>query len=72
MSAASRSLSEISEQAISVLLREIGFGDTLRFVQYLTGGFGNYTAEMRERIAEVTPEEIYEALKQGRTRNHSV
>ena len=36
-------LSEITQEAISILLREIGVINTVRFLNQFTGGYGNYT-----------------------------
>lgn len=66
MSATNRSAEETSERAISVLIREMGFADTVRFIQRLSGGFGNYTEERRERFKDVTLEDIYRDLARAR------
>jgi hypothetical protein len=61
-------LSEITEQAIEVLSREMGIVATLRFVNQFTTGYGNYTEEREALLGERTLDEI---LSEIRDRNGS-
>lgn len=38
-----RPLSEITREAVRILLRETGVINTVRFLNQFTGGYGNYT-----------------------------
>lgn len=48
-----RPLSEITEQAIAVLAREIGIVDTIRFINQFTSGYGDYTEERDALFGEI-------------------
>ncbi|MDZ4700921.1 MAG: hypothetical protein SH809_14525 [Rhodothermales bacterium] len=65
-----RSLQEITEQAIRVLVRELGAADAARFIGQFTTGYGDYTAERKELFKDVTIDhviqEIYAARKETR------
>jgi hypothetical protein len=58
MIATTKPLSEITQEAIAVLLREIGIINTVRFLNQFTGGFGNYTEERDALFGKLTMEEI--------------
>lgn len=64
MIATTKPLSEITQEAIAVLLREIGIVNTIRFLNQFTGGFGNYTEERDQLFSELTMEEILTAIDQ--------
>ncbi len=59
-------LSEITQEAIDILLREIGAVNTIRFLNQFTGGFGNYTEERDRLFEELTLDEIVMAIEQDR------
>ncbi len=59
-----RPLSEVTQEAIDVLLREIGVVNTVRFLNQFTGGFGNYTEERQLLFGELTLDEIITAIDQ--------
>lgn len=63
MSVSVRPITEITHQAISLLTREMGVADTLRFLSQFNAGSGNYTEERDSLIGELTLEEI---LARGR------
>jgi hypothetical protein len=50
MSVQTRTLAEITAEALRILYREIGIVNTIRFVGQFTTGYGNYTLE-RDRIS---------------------
>lgn len=68
MTVQTKPLSEITEQAIEVLSREMGIVATLRFVNQFTTGYGNYTEEREALLGERTLDEI---LSEIRDRNGS-
>jgi hypothetical protein len=61
-----RPLSDITREAIDVLLREIGAVNTVRFLNQFTGGFGNYTEERQALFGDLTIEEIVAGIEQDR------
>lgn len=71
MIAATRPLSEVTQEAINVLLREIGIVNTVRFLNQFTGGFGNYTEERQFLFGEMTMDEIVAAIEQDREERNS-
>ncbi len=56
-------LSEITQQAMSVLAKELGVANTLRFISQFTSGYGNYTEERRELYADMSLDDILNNLK---------
>ncbi len=66
MIATTKPLSEITQEAIDILLREIGAVNTIRFLNQFTGGFGNYTEERERLFEELTLDEIVMAIEQDR------
>ena len=59
-------LSEITERAMSVLARELGVANTLRFIGQFTSGYGNYTEERREQYADMSLDVILSEMKAAR------
>ena len=60
------SLYEINHRAISVLCRELGIANTLRFVRQFSTGYGDYTKEREELLEGKTLGDIMEEIKQMR------
>ncbi len=58
MSVAIRPITEITHQAITLLTREMGVADTLRFLSQFNTGMGNYTEERDALIGDLTLDEI--------------
>jgi hypothetical protein len=61
-------LAEVTQEAIRVLIQELGPVDTVRFVNQFTVGYGNYTEERRRLFAGMTLEEIVSEIKRGKER----
>ncbi len=59
-------LSEITQQAIDVLAKEIGIVDTVRFLNQFTTGYGDYTEEREALFKDLTLDEILSTMKKGR------
>ena len=57
-------LSEVTQQALAVLIKEIGVVNTVRFLNQFTTGYGDYTAERDTLFADLTLDELLAALKQ--------
>jgi hypothetical protein len=66
MKAQSKSLNEITREAIELLSREMGVANTLRFLNQFTTGYGNYTEEREKLFADVALDDILTAVKQTR------
>jgi hypothetical protein len=64
-------LGEITQQAIAVLMKEIGVVNTVRFLNQFTLGYGDYTAERDPLFADLTLDEAVAAIKQGPRDNAS-
>ena len=54
MSAEMRPLSEINQQATSILAREMGIADALRFLNQFSNGSGDYTAERENWLGSLS------------------
>jgi hypothetical protein len=64
MSVQTKPLSEITQQALTVLVKEMGVVNTVRFLNQFTMGYGDYTAERDALFANLTLDEILAAMKQ--------
>ena len=67
MKVATRPLSEITEHAITLLTREIGISDTIRFISQFSDGYGNYTEERDALFDEMSLEEIVKEIERSRS-----
>jgi hypothetical protein len=65
MSFQAKTLSEITNQAIEILSREIGITDTVRFLNQFTTGYGDYTQEREELFKDMTLDEMLSAIKKA-------
>jgi hypothetical protein len=61
-----RPLVEINQQAISLLYKELGTVDTVRFLRQFTQGYGNYTQEREAIFANKSLEDIVREIEQRR------
>lgn len=59
-------LAEITRAAIQVLYKEIGPVNTIRFLNQLTTGHGNYNAEREQLIGDMPLDQIVSEIKQAR------
>lgn len=69
MAVPARPLSEINEQAIRVLSKEMGPADTARFISQFTTGYGNYTEERRKLFEGLTLEEVAQEIRGSKREN---
>jgi hypothetical protein len=67
MTVALKPLSEITEQAITVLSREIGIANTIRFINQFTTGYGNYTEERQEIFGRMSLDDVLGQMDRPRT-----
>jgi hypothetical protein len=61
-----RPLIEINQQAISLLYKELGVIDAVRFLKQFTQGYGNYTQEREEMFANKSLEDIVNEIEKRR------
>jgi hypothetical protein len=60
-------LAEITQDALSVLCKEIGIVNTVRFISQFTVGYGNYTEERARLFADMTLDDIIDEIKRARS-----
>lgn len=63
MAVQARPLAEITREAIRVLCQEIGVVNTARFMSQFTVGYGNYTEERHELLADMSLDDIVSEMK---------
>ncbi len=68
MSMEIRPLSEINQQATSILAREMGIADALRFLNQFSNGSGDYTVEREKWLGSLSLEQITSEIKANRNR----
>lgn len=59
-------LTEINQQAIRVLYKELGVVDTVRFLKQFTVGFGDYMKDREVLFGSKTLDQIVNEIEQGR------
>ena len=64
---AERPLTELTQDAIHILYRELGVIETVRFLRQFTNGYGNYMAEREALLGQKSLDELLTAIKQRRT-----
>ena len=63
-------LTQITQEAIQILYREIGVVNTVRFLNQFTTGYGDYTTERDNLFADLTLDEIMGDIKTERAQKH--
>ena len=63
MNVQTKPLSEITQQALTLLAKELGLADTVRFLNQFTAGYGDYTRERDILFADLTLDELLSAIK---------
>jgi hypothetical protein len=63
MNVQTKPLSEITQQAIDLLFKEMGIVNTIRFLNQFTTGYGDYTQEREALFKDLTLDEILSAMK---------
>ena len=59
-------LSDITHQAISILSRELGVANTIRFISQFTTGYGNYTEEREQLFEDLSLDDILTEMRTQR------
>jgi hypothetical protein len=63
MTAETKPLAELTQEAIRVLYRELGVVNTVRFLRQFTVGFGNYVEEREALFAKKSLNEVLREIK---------
>ena len=63
MNTQTQPLSQITQQAIEILSKEIGVANTMRFLSQFSTGYGNYTEEREALFKDLTLDEILSVMK---------
>lgn len=63
MAVKTKPLAEITEEALTLLYRELGVVATMRFLDQYGAGYGNYTKEREALFADLTLEDIVKEVK---------
>lgn len=63
MSVQPKPLSQITQEAIAILSKEIGIANTLRFLNQFSTGYGNYTEERETLFKDLTLDEILQQMR---------
>ena len=61
-----RPLIEVNQQAISLLYKELGVIDAVRFLKQFTQGYGNYTQEREVIFADKSLDDIVSEIEKRR------
>ena len=56
-------LNDITQQALALLIKELGIANTMRFLNQFSPGYGDYTVERDALFADLTLDEILAAIK---------
>ncbi|MFN0144998.1 MAG: hypothetical protein ACKVT1_00690 [Dehalococcoidia bacterium] len=65
MNARLRPLTEVTDEAVGVLVRELGVTDTLRFLSQFGYGGGDYTVERRAWVERSSVSALLDAYGSG-------
>ena len=63
-------LIEVNQQAISLLYKELGAVDAVRFLKQFTQGYGNYTQEREVIFANKSLDDIVSEIEKRRKTAH--
>lgn len=67
MTLETKPLTQVNQEAIEILYREMGVVNAVRFLNQFTTGYGDYTAERDTLFADVTLDEIIADIKREQT-----
>ena len=59
-------LAEITQSAIRLLCQEIGFGNTARFLNQFSTGYGNHTEDRNDLFGDIPVEEVVAEIRRKR------
>ena len=61
-------LAEITEEALTLLYRELGVVDTVRFLNQYSAGYSDYTKERETLFTDLTLDDITKEIKKNSDR----
>jgi hypothetical protein len=61
-----RPLTEITQEALKILIQTLGIVNTVRFINQFTLGYGNYTEEREALFGTMSLDELITVIKQSR------
>jgi len=66
MNAEIEPLDELNDEALQLLMNELGAAKTARFLQQFTTGSGNYTEDRKELLKDWTLDDVLEETRRRR------
>lgn len=63
MNKATKTLHEVKQEGIQVLMDNLGPADAIRFLHQFDRGYGDYTAERRRLLGSLTREQILREIR---------
>ena len=66
MNAEIEPLDELNDEALQLLMKELGVAKTTRFLQQFTTGSGNYTEDRKELLKDWTLDDVLEETRRRR------
>lgn len=66
MTGATKPLLEVTEEALTVLNRQLGVTDTMRFLSQFAVGHGNYTEERKELFKDLSLADMTSRIREMR------
>jgi hypothetical protein len=66
MNAEIEPLDELNDEALQLLMQELGVAKTARFLQQFTTGSGNYTEDRTELLKDWTLDDVLEETRRRR------
>jgi hypothetical protein len=70
MNKATRTLHEVKQEGIQVLMDNLGPADAIRFLHQFDRGYGDYTAERPKLLRHVTREQILREIRVMKRSSH--
>ena len=70
MTIETKPLAQVTQEAIRILVKELGPVDAVRFVNQFTMGYGNYTEERRQLFAGMTLDDIVSEIEHKKAHGH--
>jgi hypothetical protein len=66
MTVRAKPLAEITHEAFGILCKTLGVANTIRFINQFTTGYGNYTEERGQLFADLSLDDIVNAIEKDR------
>jgi hypothetical protein len=69
MSVYLKSLNQMTQDVIAILMKEIGIVNTLRFLNQFSTGYGNYTEDREAQFNDLTLAELLQQMENSNRRS---